>query len=120
MTTSMIYPMANGVNLRLTEAVGYEDERILELADSMQLYDNEKIRIDEEGEVLNFGDRVTMKRRVVHYQVKGVVTGVHVNVFDGTIKYDVTPDQGQPHHGISKFELVKSSDGRHATKTQEI
>ena len=40
---------------------------------------------------MNFGDRVTMKRRVGQHQVKGDVTRVHVNIFDGTIKYDVIP-----------------------------
>lgn len=112
----MIEPIVNEINGRLTEAISSKDERVLELGNRMQLYDNERGRNDKEGDILNFGTMVTMKRRVGRHQVKGVLTGVHVNEFDGTIKYDVAPSQGAVHTGISEFDLVKSAEGTRAGK----
>ena len=43
MAASIVYPMVNDVNSMLTEAVSYRDKKVLELGDSMQLYNNEKI-----------------------------------------------------------------------------
>ena len=107
---SMIEPLVDDINGRLTEANSSKDEMILELGNKMQLYDNVRGRNDEEESILKFGAMVTMNRRVGFHQVKGVLTAVHVKGLDGTVKYDVAPSQGDVHTGISEFDLVKSAE----------
>ena len=116
MAASMIEPLVNEINGRLIEAIGSKDEMVLELGTRLQLYDKERSRKDEEGAILNFGAMVTMNRRVGRHQVKGVLTGVHVNELDGTVKYDVAPSRGVVHTGISEFDLVKSAEGTRASQ----
>ena len=67
--------------------------------------------------MLLFGDKVTMKRRVRHSQVQGVVTSVCLNEIDGTVQYDIAPNNGATHLNISEFELVKSA-GDDLTRVQ--
>ena len=82
-----------------------------ELANSMDMVDATNIRNEGEGkgEVLKFGDKVTMKRRVRHSQVKGVVNSLYFDEIDGIVKYDVTPNNGATYLEVSEFELVKST-----------
>ena len=50
-----------------------------------------------------------MKRRVRYSQVQGVVTSVYFDEIDGTVKYNITPNNGTTHLNVSEFELVKSA-----------
>ena len=93
----LVDPLVNEINSRLTEATRLKYEKMLELTNTMELYNNVKQRKDEEGSILVFGDKVTMKRRVGCSQVKGFITGVYVHKLDGTMKYDVTPNEGACH-----------------------
>ena len=59
--------------------------------------------------MLQFGDKVTIKRRVRNSQVKGVVTSVYFDEIDGAVKYDIAPTNGATHLKDSEFKLVKSA-----------
>ena len=83
---------------------------VLNLGNRIHQYDNERGRSDEEGTILNVGAMVAMSRRVYIYQVKWVLTCVHVIELDGKVKYDVMPSQGASHAEIPEFDLVKSAE----------
>ena len=62
--------------------------------------------------MLQFGDKDTVKIRVRHSQVQGVVSSVYfdkIDEIDGTVKYNITPNNGTTHLNVSEFELVKSA-----------
>ena len=110
----MVKALVDNIKVRFTEAISTKQDKALEVTQIMQQYDNAKVRKVEEGAVLTFGDKVTLKRRVGRHQVKGVITAVHVNDFDDTVTYDVVPTQGATHMGVSEFDLVKSAEGTRA------
>ena len=72
----MVEPLVDNIKVRLTEAISTKQDKALEVTQIMQQYDNAKVRKVEEGAVLTFGDKVTLKRRVGRHQVKGVITAV--------------------------------------------
>ena len=107
----IVEPLVREIKERLSQRRNSRLNVEQELANSMEMVDASKIRKEGEGEVLLFGDKVTMKRRVRHSQVQGVVTCVYFNEVDGTVQYDITPSNGANHLNVSEFELVKSAGG---------
>ena len=105
----IVEPLVNDINIRLNESISLKDDKALGLANTMELYDNVKQRKAGEGSVLVFGEKATMKRRVVRNQVKSVVTCVYQNDLDGTVQYDISPIQERTLLRFSEFDIVKSA-----------
>ena len=57
----MVEPLVDNIKVRLTEAISTKQDKALEVTQIMQQYDNAKVRKVEEGDVLTFGDKVTLK-----------------------------------------------------------
>ena len=83
------------------------------LADKISDIEQLRVRTIEEGVQLSIDDRVTLKRRNNHSQVRGTVTHVHTTE-NGEVTYNIKPDQGADFLNYSEFLLVKSSTKRRA------
>ena len=82
--------LVSAINDELMDAAIIEEEKRLELADTLDFFDKSKNRDNEEGDVLVVGDNVIMKRRVGRSQVKGNIACLKLDDSNGAVKYDVT------------------------------
>ena len=82
--------LVSTINDELMDAAIIEEEKRLELADTLDFFDKSKNRDNEEGDVLVVGDNVIMKRRVGRSQVKGNIACVKLDDSNGAVKYDDT------------------------------
>ena len=105
---TIVQPLADKIKIKIDNAKDAQDDYSINLANCMEVVERARARKAEEGDVLEFGDKVVMKRRVGRHHVKGVVTSIHFNELDGTVSYDVTPIQGACHNNVSEFDLVKA------------
>ena len=105
---TIIQPLVDDIKKKIDDAKIIQSGININLANCMELFESAKSRKAEEGDVLEFSDKVVMKRRVGRHHVKGVITSVHQNDMDGTVYYDVTPSQGARHNGVPEFDLVKA------------
>ena len=69
--TLVVEGLVSAINDELMDSSIIEEEKRLELADTLGFFHKSKNRDDEEEDVLVVGDNVIMKRRVGRSQVKG-------------------------------------------------
>ena len=116
---TIIQPLVDDIKINIDNAKIAQDITNINLANCMELVERARIKNAEEGNVLEFGDKVVMKRRVGRHHVKGVITSVHCNELDGTVSYDVTPTQGACHNNVSEFDLDKAVSEAFSRATQQ-
>ena len=88
------------------------------LADKISDIEQLRVRTIEEGRQLSIDDKVTLRRRNNHSQVRGTVTHVHTTE-NGEVTYNIKPDQGADFLNYSEFLLVKSSTKRRALQKKD-